>query len=800
MDLPKRVGDYNLIEFLGGGTFGKVYKAEHVFHHTFAAVKIFKEVPDIEDLLTEASAVFLKHPHIVEVVGFGAVSKEDKKHPYIAMVFAPKGTLRGCYPEGTRLSLFTIVTYVNQIASALQYAHERRWVHRDIKPPNILIGPNDEIWVGDFGISVVAHREGSFVVQRAAGTPEYMPYEQWIGCAVEASDQYALAIMVYEWLCGERPFYGNTVQLRRQHKEVLPPSLRSKDPKISSKVEQVVMRALAKKPEDRFPGVMEFARALEKTLGLPDEEYYPEHVARAMREFYNQWSDAANLGAPKEIGPEDARPQKSMRGTVGYERPFTNGSLYWSERGGTCPVWWGFAEVLRNMDGVKGKLGFPLTEELPAARSPQKTEGVFQRFEGRWDYPEDINTNPVRCGASLYYSDQYGSHPTWGGIGIRYERMGGTFSSFGFPKSSELEAGPSWHGTTGVYQCFEGGYIYWSWKTHAHLVYGDIGELYHNRGGAEGRLGFPLTDEGDATESPQKTKGRYQRFEGGEHDFWLVDGKWEPKYVTIYFSKHGTYPVLGGIGRCFEQLGGTDSELGFPTSVEMKAANSPQGTTGWYQYFEGGVIFWSDNYDSVPVTGSILVPYNEFGGTKGRFGFPMSSQTSVEGYPGMYQQEFEGGVICTMQAEPLVLSEETAYKIVSVLSGKTLDVSGGSQEDGVAIVQYEYHGGLNQQWELVPVEEGFFKIASRSSGKVLDVAERSQDSGADIVQNQYDGSASQHWQLVLIDDKNHNFKIASRINRKVLDVLEGRREDGTRIVQYDYHGGLNQLWRLVPIF
>lgn len=263
----QRFGDYKLIQSLGEGYFGEVYKAEHVINHASVAVKVFKRLPDTEDFLREASAVFLEHPHIVKVVGFGI---NDKKHSYIAMKYTPNGTLRGRHPGGSRLPLSTIVTYVNQIASALQYAHEQRWVHRDIKPENILVGPDGEIWVGDFGIAVSTHREGSFVVQNGTGTPEYRPPEQRIGNAVEASDQYALGIMVYEWLCGERPFYGNTVQLEYQHKEVFPPSLRTKYPNIPPEIEQVVMRALAKNPADRFPGVMAFAEALERACSPVD--------------------------------------------------------------------------------------------------------------------------------------------------------------------------------------------------------------------------------------------------------------------------------------------------------------------------------------------------------------------------------------------------------------------------------------------------------------------------------------------------------------------------------------------------
>jgi eukaryotic-like serine/threonine-protein kinase len=94
----------------------------------------------------------LVHPHIVRVLDFGV---EDNT-PYLAMVYAPNGTLRQQHPKGTRLPLVAIISYVKQVAEALQYAHDRRLIHRDIKPENMLLGEKKQVLVSDFGIALVA--------------------------------------------------------------------------------------------------------------------------------------------------------------------------------------------------------------------------------------------------------------------------------------------------------------------------------------------------------------------------------------------------------------------------------------------------------------------------------------------------------------------------------------------------------------------------------------------------------------------------------------------------------------------
>jgi serine/threonine protein kinase len=172
--------------------------------------------------------VGLSHPHIVNILDFGL----DGQTPYLVMSYAPHGTLRARHPKGVVLPVITVVEYIKQVAQALQYAHERKIVHRDVKPENMLIGEQGEILLSDFGIALIAQSSRYQSTMDMVGTIAYMAPEQIAGHPRIASDQYALGIVAYEWLCGTRPFHGSFTEIAVQHSVTPPPPLRNHLPTL----------------------------------------------------------------------------------------------------------------------------------------------------------------------------------------------------------------------------------------------------------------------------------------------------------------------------------------------------------------------------------------------------------------------------------------------------------------------------------------------------------------------------------------------------------------------------------------
>jgi serine/threonine protein kinase/predicted ATPase/tetrahydromethanopterin S-methyltransferase subunit G len=262
--IGQQLGNYRLLRLLGTGSFAAVYLGEHLFLERLAAIKVLQMQMDPQAFAAfqrEARTIaHLDHPHIVRVLDYGI---EDQV-PYLVMDYTPNGTLRTRHPRGTRLSFEQIVAYVKQIASALDYAHEQHVIHRDVKPENVLLNSKGELVLSDFGIAVVQRTLNTLSTQNMAGTPLYMAPEQILQHPCPASDQYALAVMVYEWLCGKPPFPGPGTAVFGQHLYQEPPGLCSRIPGLPQAVEDTVLGALAREPARRFASVQDFAIALEE--------------------------------------------------------------------------------------------------------------------------------------------------------------------------------------------------------------------------------------------------------------------------------------------------------------------------------------------------------------------------------------------------------------------------------------------------------------------------------------------------------------------------------------------------------
>jgi WD40 repeat protein len=293
----QQFGNYRLLRLLDSGGFADVYLGEHIYLHTSNAVKIlqshFFNAEEQQDFLREAQFIaHLHHPHIIQVQDFGL----REGIPFLVMSYAPHGNLRQHHPEGTHVPLASVVAYVNQAASALQYAHHRQLIHRDIKPENLLLDEHDELLLSDFGIAIIARSSRSQSLQAVVGTVTYMAPEQIQGRPRPASDQYALAALAYEWLSGAPPFEGESaIDIAGKHLYTPLPPLPTRVPGLPPAVTAIMTTALAKDSRQRFESVQAFADALERasrfgTMPVPalqvsdSTAHVSEHDATPRRE------------------------------------------------------------------------------------------------------------------------------------------------------------------------------------------------------------------------------------------------------------------------------------------------------------------------------------------------------------------------------------------------------------------------------------------------------------------------------------------------------------------------------------
>jgi serine/threonine-protein kinase len=263
--IDTEVGGYRIVEAIGQGGTSVVYRAEHVRLGRAAALKLL--TPGLghadfrERFLRESKlAASLDHPNIVPVYDAG----EEDGLLFIAMACVEGSDLKALLVEEGRLPLRRALRVVAQIASALDAAHARGLVHRDVKPANVLVGPGDRVFLSDFGVmkdlaSGGATRTGSFV-----GTIEYCAPEQIEGRDVDArADVYALACVFYECVVGTSPFHRSSdVAILNAHLHATPPRLTKAAPDLPPALETVLSKALSKSPVDRYASCGEFVSAV----------------------------------------------------------------------------------------------------------------------------------------------------------------------------------------------------------------------------------------------------------------------------------------------------------------------------------------------------------------------------------------------------------------------------------------------------------------------------------------------------------------------------------------------------------
>ncbi len=258
------LGAYRIVSQIGQGGMATVYKAYHAAMDRYVAIKVlpkqFMESPEFIGRFQQEARVIanLEHPHILPIYDYG----EHENIPYFIMRYFDGGTLKERIQAG--LSLVQVDRFFTQLAEAIGYAHEKGVLHRDIKPSNALVDSRGDLFLTDFGIAKLLEGTSQFTATGAlTGTPAYMSPEQAQGQKVDQrTDVYSLGIVLYEMVTGHVPFQAETpwavVIKQIQAPLPLPSSLK---PDLPLPIERVILKALAKEPEDRFADMPQFLAA-----------------------------------------------------------------------------------------------------------------------------------------------------------------------------------------------------------------------------------------------------------------------------------------------------------------------------------------------------------------------------------------------------------------------------------------------------------------------------------------------------------------------------------------------------------
>lgn len=276
---------YEIIKTIGEGGMANVYLAEDTILERKVAIKVLRgdlsnDEKFIRRFKREALSVSnLSHPNIVEVYDVG----EEDGNYYIVMEYIEGKTLKQLLQKRGALTLTEVIDIMSQLTDGLAHAHEAYIIHRDIKPQNIMIEDNGRIKITDFGIAMALNSTQLTQTNSVMGSVHYLPPEQANGKgSTVKSDIYSLGILMYELLTGSVPFKGDTaVEIALKHMKEKIPSVRKQNPTIPQSVENIILKATAKNPKNRYDSVREMYNDLQTALERDNEKRlvyeYPEN-------------------------------------------------------------------------------------------------------------------------------------------------------------------------------------------------------------------------------------------------------------------------------------------------------------------------------------------------------------------------------------------------------------------------------------------------------------------------------------------------------------------------------------------
>ncbi len=297
-------GRYEIVAKLGSGGMSHVYQARDTILNRIVTVKILRsDLAEDKDFVrrfqVEAQAVAsLSHPNIVSIYDVG----QENGLPYLVMEYVEGLTLKGIIQKEGPLSPAETVNLGVQVCAALTHAHERGIIHRDIKSHNILVTPGGRVKVTDFGLARVLSVPSATVTRSGTvmGSVHYLSPEQARGEETgPKSDLYSLGVVLYEAVSGHLPFQGdNPVTVALKHVQGPPPALRKDNPAIPQRLEEIIFKALAKDPSQRFQSAREMQQALSGVSLLAGDSAGADELTHELR-----LSAGARLRARRRLRP-----------------------------------------------------------------------------------------------------------------------------------------------------------------------------------------------------------------------------------------------------------------------------------------------------------------------------------------------------------------------------------------------------------------------------------------------------------------------------------------------------------------